>query len=142
VRVGVAMSSTTEGGTVAAPKGNTLHGELPREGDGADAAPYRSESYLPPTRLRRLPRPIDCDPKRFDYPEAAKRAGIEGRVLLRIVVDERGRVADASVLEEPGHGLGAASVAGVKRHCRYEVPEGDRGPAVTSFVVPIRWELD
>jgi protein TonB len=143
VRVGVSMSATTQGGTVAAPAGNTLYGEMPREAPRPDdVAPYRAENYVPPTRLLRLPR-IDCEEiPQSEFPERARRAGVEGTVRLRLVVDERGRVVEASVLDDPGHGLGPAAVAAAKRHCRSEPPQSADGAVTTSVVYKITFRLD
>jgi protein TonB len=143
VRIGVAMSGSTQGGTMPAPAGNTLYGEMPKTApEPSDVRPYGAESYVPPTRARRLPRPVSCEIPRTEYPQAAAAAGIEGKVRLRILVGEDGRVLEAQVLEEPGHGLGAAAAAGVKRHCRFEPGEGDAGPAATWIPYTVRWELE
>lgn len=142
VRIGVAMSATTEGGTIAAPAGNTLYGEMPREApDREDATAYRAEGAAPPTRPRRLPGVVAGDIPRSEYPESARRARVEGVVRLRIVLADDGRVAEASILDEPGHGLGAAAVAAAKRHLRFEAP-GRSGEVLRTFVYKIRWELD
>ncbi|HSD22621.1 MAG TPA: energy transducer TonB [Anaeromyxobacter sp.] len=141
VRVGVAMSATTEGGSFPAPSGNTLYGELPRTAPEPDAQAYRSERYVPPAQVTVLPRPITCEIPQAEYPEAARRAGVEGRVVLTLVVDEAGRVAEAKVLEAPGHGLGEAAVAGVKRHCRFEPARKGEERVATRLRYTVRYEL-
>jgi protein TonB len=142
VRVGVAMSATTEGGSFSAPSGNTLQGEMPRTApDPRDVQPYRSERYVPPAQVTVLPRPVSCDIPQAEYPEAARRAGVEGRVVLTLVVDEAGRVAEAKVVEEPGHGLGEAAVAGVKRHCRFEPARKGEERVATRLRYTVRYEL-
>jgi periplasmic protein TonB len=143
VRIGVAMSATTEGGTISAPPGNTLYGEMPKQApERKDVQPYRADRYVPPTQVRRLPRPISCEIPQAEYPESAKRAGIEGKVRLRVLVGADGRVLEAQVLEEPGHGLGAAAIAGVKRHCRFDPGQGEAGAAATWIPYTVRWELE
>jgi len=47
------------------------------------------------------------------YPEAALREEVDGTVVLRVTVGEDGRVVDAVVVEDPGHGLGEAARAAV-----------------------------
>lgn len=49
-----------------------------------------------------------------DYPAAARREGIEGTVVLSIVIDEQGRVVRATVVQGLGHGLDEAAVAAAK----------------------------
>ncbi len=143
VRLGISMSSSTAGGGFAAPVGNTLHGELPRTApEPSEVKPYRSDKYVPPTQVTVLPRPIgECAPPAQEYPEAALRLGIEGLVVLVLTVDEKGAIADGRVVEDPGHGLGPAALASVRRHCRFE-PARRGGEAVaTSFRYKVRFEL-
>lgn len=143
VRIGISMSSATEGGGFAAPVGNTLYGQAPRTApDPAEVKPYRAERYVPPTQVTVLPRPIgECAPPASEYPEEARRLGIEGVVILVVSIDEAGKVTDARVVQDPGHGLGPAAAAAYRRYCRFE-PARRGGEAVaTSIRVPFRFEL-
>jgi periplasmic protein TonB len=143
VRVGISMSSSTTGEGVAAPVGNTLHGELPRTAPApSEVAPYRSERYVPPTRVTVLPRPIgECRPGADAYPEAARRLGLEGVVVLALTIDETGAVAEARVLEDPGHGFGAAAARSVRRDCRFAPARRDGEPVATSVRYTVRFLL-
>ncbi|HET7825144.1 MAG TPA: energy transducer TonB [Anaeromyxobacter sp.] len=143
VRIGVSLSATTSSGGVAAPAGNTLYGEMPKAApDPGEVKPYRSERYVPPTEVTVLPRPVgECRPPNDEYPKDALRLGIEGVVVLVLTVDEKGAIADARVVEDPGHGLGAAAARSVRAHCRFE-PARRGGEAVaTSFRFKVRFEL-
>jgi protein TonB len=145
VRIGVSMSSETSAAGVAAPAGNTLYGELPRTApDPGEVKPYASERYLPPTQLTVLPRPLDAcyETSADDYPEEGRRVEAEGLVRLQLTVDEKGTIVDARVIEEPGHGLGGAAVAALKRHgCRFE--PGRRGTETygTRVIFKYRFQL-
>lgn len=143
VRIGVSMSSTSTSGGVAAPVGNTLYGEMPRTApDPSEVRPYRSERYVPPTQVTVLPRLLaPCRPPSDEYPEAAGRLGVEGRVVLVVTVDEKGAIADVRVIEDPGHGLGAAAAASVRRHCRFAAARKGDEPVATSFRFPVTFEL-
>ncbi len=80
-----------------------------------------SEKVVPPTQVTVLPRPLDACYRTSpnDYPEAALRLGIEAAVRLVLTVDETGTIVDARVVQDPGHGLGPAAVASLKRNgCR------------------------
>jgi protein TonB len=137
------MSATTEGGTLAAPSGNTLHGDMPKRApDPEEVAPYRADHYLPPTQVQRLPTVETCDVPKSEYPAAAYRAGVEGRVRLRVLVGADGRVLQAKVVDEPGYGLGPAAAEGVRRHCRFRPAQGPEGPAATWITYSIRFEID
>ncbi|MEY4577319.1 MAG: hypothetical protein RL701_2022, partial [Pseudomonadota bacterium] len=51
---------------------------------------------------------------RPQYTEEARRAGVEGRVVLELTVDENGVVTAARVIDGLGHGLDEAAVAAAK----------------------------
>jgi protein TonB len=143
VKVGISMSSTTSSGGVAAPVGNTLYGEMPRTAPAPEEVkPYRAERYVPPTQVTVLPRPVgECRPPKEAYPEAALRLGLEGLVVLLLTIDETGKVADARVVEDPGHGFGEAAVRTLRTHCRFE-PARRGGEAVaTTLRYKVRFEL-
>jgi protein TonB len=143
VRIGIAMSSETSAGGVAAPAGNTLYGEVPRTApDPGEVKPYRSDAYVPPTQVTVLPRPIgECRPPEDEYPAAALRLGVEGLVVLVLTVDERGAIVAGRVVEDPGHGLGPAALASVRRHCRFEAGRKGDEAVATSFRYKVRFEL-
>ncbi len=76
------------------------------------------------------------------YPEAARRAGEEGLVLLEVVVDRSGRPKEVSLLEGSGHEhLDRSALAAVRR---WIFEPARVGPlSVESTVqVPIRFRLD
>lgn len=143
VKIGISMSSSTASDGVAAPAGNTLYGEVPRTApDPGDVKPYRSEKYVPPTQVTVLPRPIgDCRLPDAEYPDEARRLGLEGLVVLVLTTDEKGAIVEGRVAQDPGHGLGPAALASVRRHCRFE-PARKGGDAVsTSFRYKVWFEL-
>ncbi len=112
--VGVKMSSTTSAGAFAAPVGNTAYGQMPK----AAPAPSEVKAYLAPKYVP--PGSADHDPEvdnefKIPYPDEARRAGIEGTVRLRIVVDNEGRVVDVKVLNGPGYGLNDAARDAIKK---------------------------
>jgi protein TonB len=137
------MSSSTSSQGVAAPAGNSLYGEAPRTApEPSDVKPYRAEHYAPPTEVTTLPRPIgECQPAQDEYPEAARRSGLEGKVVLRLLLDADGRIAEATVLQDPGHGFGAAAVETVKRHCRFEPGRRGDEKVATWIRYTVRYEL-
>lgn len=78
--------------------------------------------------------------RRVDYPELARRAGIEGTAIVQFVVDERGAVTRAVVLRDPGGGLGDAALRAV-RASAFE-PGRQRGSAVkVRLSLPVRFRL-
>jgi protein TonB len=77
------------------------------------------------------PKPLG-DYDRLDpskYPAQAKQAGIEGKVLLRLVIDEDGQVVDVSLKKGLGHGLDQVAMAEVKK-IRFKPAIDTNGKAV------------
>jgi len=108
-RVGVSLSSTATAGAFAVGVGSTLHG---RASETA-ADPSEVRPYAGPRRPSAQPRPLELPD--IAYPAEARRAGVEGKVLLLLRIDASGRVVTASVLADPGGGLGEAAREGALR---------------------------
>ena len=85
----------------------TGRGVGPGEGGGAGGGPYRPGSGIEPPGLVHEVSP--------DYTEQARRAGLEGEVLLEIVVGPDGRVSDVRVVRRLGAGLDARAVDAVRQ---------------------------
>ena len=110
VVVGLTLRSTSTAGTFDAPVGNTLAAKTP-------------DKAVDPAAARPLPVPLhelDSQPTvigdvRIPYPEDARSRGIEGTVVLSVLVDETGRVRSVKVLSGPGGGLDEAAAKAVER---------------------------
>lgn len=77
------------------------------EGGGEGGGPYRAGSGIQPPRLLSEVKP--------DYTEDARRRGLEGEVVLEIVVRRDGRVGDVRVLKGLGAGLDQQAIQAVRR---------------------------
>lgn len=73
------------------------------------------------------------------YPPAALSAGQQGRVLLRIELNDDGQVRAASVIEPSGHRLLDEAALAAVRNWRFE-PTGDR-PTARQVAVPVRFTI-
>jgi protein TonB len=110
VLVGLTLRSTTSAGTFDAPVGNTLAGKTP-------------EKATNPASVMPLPVPLhelDSQPTvigdvRIPYPEDARSRGIEGTVVLSVLVDETGKVRTVKLISGPGAGLDQAAAKAVER---------------------------
>jgi protein TonB len=100
-------------------------------GNGRGIAPNAGQ-YTRPS-YREAPKP--------QYPETARRGGKEGRVLLRVLVNEEGRSAFVEVNLSSGvEALDQAAVAAIKRW-RF-APARNGGQPVESWVrIPIDFRL-
>lgn len=106
-RVGISLGSTVTSGAFAVGVGNTTLGR-PAE-VAVDPAAVRP---LPPARLSSPPQPLELP--RIPYPPEARKAGVEGRVLLLLRIDVRGAVAAVRILDAPAP-LAAAAAEGARR---------------------------
>jgi protein TonB len=141
VKIGISLSSTTASGGFAAPVGNTLYGKLPATAPNPDEVkPYVAEKYVPPTQVTVLPRPISAEIPRGEYPPEALAQGLEATVILKLLVDETGKVAEATAVEDPGHGFGAAAVRIAKRYFKFEPARRGSEPVATWLRFTVRFE--
>jgi protein TonB len=78
-----------------------------------------------------------------EYPEAARKAGVEGKVLLEVMVKADGSVVSASVREGiAGHPeLDRAAVDAVKQW-KFEPATADGVPVDMKINIPIEFRLD
>jgi len=79
----------------------------------------------------------------IQYPAEAREKGIQGLVVIDMIIDKEGRISDAKVLREPPEsGLGEEALRVVNSMPRW-VPGKQRGKAVkVSYKLPVRFELE
>lgn len=127
---GLTLGSTVPGGAGPAFQvGNTTMGEVGRTAVDPVTKPATgpvTEQVTPPKPPVRKPAQVKRRIKPA-YPVAAKRAGIEGMVVLIVTIDETGRVVDAKVVTGLGYGLDEAALNVVQRW-EYEPASVDGEP--------------
>lgn len=99
-----------EGSTVAIKAGNTIAKEIDQEKinpEDAESLPIPTEEYLV-TQMPRLKSEI-----RIPYPAEARSKNIEGVVVMDILIDEKGKVRSATLIEGPGFGLNEAALKAI-----------------------------
>ena len=80
--------------------------------------------------------------RRLRYPRAAERAGLEGTVVLSVVVDAAGAVVSTVVFESSGHAaLDRAAIRLVEQVGRLPAPPTELRWARRSLRIPIRYTL-
>ncbi len=78
--------------------------------------------------------------KKIKYPEIAKKAGVEGRVIVQFVVDEEGSVVDPQVVRGIGAGCDEEAIRAVQQ-AKFK-PGQQRGKAVkVKMSLPITFKL-
>lgn len=83
-------------------------------------------------RFRRREMPI--------YPPLAKRLGKEGKVVLRLTIDEKGNLQNVEVLAGAGYGFTEAAIEAVKRS-KFLPAEKNGQPVAARAILPIRFTL-
>ena len=79
--------------------------------------------------------------KRIVYPELARKAGIEGRVVIQFVIDEQGNVTNPVVVRGIGGGCDEEALKAVQT-AKF-VPGKQRGkPVKVRYSLPISFKLD
>jgi len=139
VHLGISLSSTSTGGGFAAPVGNSLSGK-----PAAHAAGPTEDDIGPVAHAAALteqPEPIDVSIPEAEYPKDALDSGFEGSVVLKIVIDANGRVRKASVIKDPGHGLGAAAVRSALRHFKFKPGQVNGRVTATEWTFTVTYEL-
>ncbi|NCP04473.1 MAG: energy transducer TonB, partial [Deltaproteobacteria bacterium] len=74
------------------------------------------------------------------YPMIARRLGKEGRVILRLTIDEKGNLINIKVIENADYGFTEAAVEAVKKSTFLPAMIDGR-PVTTRAVLPIKFTL-
>jgi protein TonB len=83
---------------------------------------------------------IEALQKNITYPEIAKIAGIEGRVIVKFIIDEQGRVVNPQVIRGIGGGCDEEAVKAVKKITF--IPGRQRGiPVKVSYTLPVVFKI-
>jgi len=101
-------TDTPSPGAVSVKEGNTIVKEvdtqkLEPEDKNREPLPKPKPAFL----VSKMPIPIK--EKKPVYPPEARSKGIEGEVVLKVLVDQTGKVRAVDVLNDPGYGMGASA---------------------------------
>jgi TonB family protein len=75
------------------------------------------------------------------YPMFARKLGREGRVMLKLTIDENGNLLDIEVIEKAGYGFTEAAVEAVKKST-FLPAKRDGKPIASRALLPIRFQLE
>jgi TonB family protein len=119
-----AVQSTTN--QVVTKQGNTLAKEADSETlneDDPNALPSAVEEFL----VGQMP--TLASEVRVEYPTEAKKKGIQGVVVMDLLIDDNGRVRDVVFIEGPGYGMNEAALSAV-RGFRFHPATSEEGKPV------------
>lgn len=100
-------ASDSESSAISVKQGNTVAKEednLKLEDSDADQLPIPADQFL----VTSMPR-LSVNPQ-IPYPPEARKAGLEGVVVMDLLIDETGRVRKVDLISGPGGGLDEAAV--------------------------------
>ncbi|MFH0733197.1 MAG: energy transducer TonB [bacterium] len=78
--------------------------------------------------------------KYIHYPELAKKAGIQGRVLVKVYIDETGNIIDTEILQSVGSGCDEAAMNAIKQ-VKFKPAMLKGKPVKCTVVIPIMFKL-
>lgn len=108
--------------------GFSAHGSASGKGDGSSG-----NGALSQARYRETPQP--------DYPESARREGREGRVLLRVLVDDQGRSKQVEINSSSGSAALDRAAAEAIRRWRFHPARHGNQPIESWLRIPIEFRL-
>ncbi|RMG20524.1 MAG: energy transducer TonB [Bacteroidetes bacterium] len=106
----------------------------PSETAGEAPSPADVTALSPPDQQ---PRPLNLKDiyQELGYPQAAYEAGIEGKVVVKVLIDEQGQYVQHELLEE-GHALLATEVAKHLPKLQFEAAQKDGKPVQAWVSIP------
>ncbi|GMV42381.1 MAG: hypothetical protein AMXMBFR64_40970 [Myxococcales bacterium] len=154
-RVPVDLGGSMSGGSLGVPVGGDGDGDTGAGQEVASVGPLPTPATRTVTRTLEpapkkkkketgcdepasKPRPLSIPQPRF--PEAARAAGVQGKVRVELTVGAEGRVVKARVLQGLGHGLDEAALAAA-REGRFEPAMQCGKPVPSTFVIAIRFTI-
>jgi TonB family protein len=78
--------------------------------------------------------------KNVVYPKSAKEAGIEGQVVVKAIIDEKGNVAKTEILKSVTADLDKAAVNAIEK-TKFTPAMKDKKPVTAEVVVPVKFKL-
>lgn len=79
---------------------------------------------------------------RVNYPERARKRGVQGAVVVQFVVNKKGKAENIKVLRGIGHGCDSAARNAVKRAKFTPGKDSNGEPVLTLMRLPINFRLD
>ena len=76
------------------------------------------------------------------YPEIARKANVEGRVIVQLIVDENGNVRDPEILRGAGAGLDEEAIRVISEHAEFTPGRQDGKPVAVRLSIPIVFKLN
>jgi TonB family protein len=80
--------------------------------------------------------------KNLTYPEAARKAAIQGTVAVKFVIEKDGSVSNIQIVRDIGSGCGEAAINMIKAMPKWTPGEYQGQVVRTAFMLPVRFKLE
>jgi len=127
--------TTDAGEAVAVKTGNTIAKELDNIESDGEALPVPVQEFLV-NKMPRVKKEV-----RLPYPAEAKKQGVDGVVLLDILIDEKGQVRQVTLVKGVGYGLDESAIEAI-RGFEFEPAYMDQKPVAVKIRYAYRFVLD
>ncbi|MFZ1279315.1 MAG: energy transducer TonB [Ignavibacteriaceae bacterium] len=100
-------------------------------------------SFAQEQQLDKYPEPVggvEGLVKNLDYPASAKDSGIEGKVFVRVIIDETGTVTETSILKSVSEDCDKAAMDAIKK-TKFTPGIKDNKPVKSEVTIPIMFKL-
>jgi periplasmic protein TonB len=90
-----------------------------------------------------MPEPIggiEAIMKNVVYPESAKEEGVQGKVIVKLIVDEKGNVSSTEVVQSVNKELDNAAVDAIKK-TKFTPAMKDSKPVKCEIAIPVMFKL-
>lgn len=115
--------------------------ETEQEVEKVERLPPSEPDYLPQHRISQVPEiPTSEIQSRIEYPQMARRQGLEGTVFLELLIDEYGKIRKIEVLRDPGFGFAEAATAALEG-ITVRPAEANGVPVAVRYRYPVRFQL-
>lgn len=100
-------------------------------------------SFAQEEKLDKYPEPvggIEAMIKNVVYPVSAKDAGVEGKVLVKAIIDEQGNVTETSILKSVNDDCDKAAMDAIKK-TKFTPGIKDNKPVKAEVTIPVMFKL-
>ena len=119
----------------------TLETKAPDTAEKGDAIPFKDVEVKPTFNGGDANEFTKWVNSHLTYPEAAKQAGIQGRVTIKFTVDTDGSVTDVLLLRGVDKALDEAALRVVSNSPRWEPGMQNGKPVMVTFVFPVIFKI-
>lgn len=134
----------TPANTITAPAGGTSGGDkspIQISSDGRGTSARGSGKNVIDTEFGSSNGPSFLKRIKPDYPRLARRLVKEGKVVLRLFIDDHGRLVSVELIEKAGYGFDEAAMDAAKASS-FQPAKLNGNPVACTAVLPVRFRLE